>query len=123
MDKNSSQQVANVLADAATTLRSQQETIHELQSKLASRSMRDRVEKLASAMHNKGIELDSSVEVLADRLEKMAEATPGKLDAIEHGVDMVGPDMGMKVAQLTSDGAPEAGAISDLERYIIGHAG
>lgn len=123
MDKVSSQQIAEVLADSAATLRSQQEVINDLREKLASRSMRDRVEKLAHSMHEKGLELDSSVEVLADRLEKMAEATPGKLDAIEHGVDLVGPDMGMKVAQLTSDGTPQDGIASDFERFIIGHAG
>jgi hypothetical protein len=122
MDKTSSQQIAEVLADAASTLRSQQEVIHSLSEKLASRSMRDRVEKLAHNMHEKGLELDSSVEILADRLEKMAEATPGKLDAIEHGVDLVGPDMGMKVAQLTSD-SPSQEAVSEFERFIIGHAG
>jgi uncharacterized protein Yka (UPF0111/DUF47 family) len=123
MDKISSQQLADVMSDAASTLRSQQETIHDLQSKLASRSMRDRVEKLAHSMHEKGIELDSSVEVLADRLEKMAEATPGKLDAIEHGVDMVGPDMGMKVAQLTSDVSEPGAQASDFERFIVGTVG
>ena len=122
MDKVSSQQIAEVMADAASTLRSQQETIHELQDKLASRSMRDRVEKLAHNMHEKGLELDSSVEVLADRLEKMAEAAPEKLDAIEHGVDLVGPDMGAKLASLTSDEKPGAGA-SEFERFIVGTVG
>lgn len=123
MDKTSSQQIEEVLRDAATTLRSQQGVINDLNEKLASRSMRDRVEKLAHSMHEKGLELDSSIEVLADRLEKMAEATPNKLDAIEHGVDLVGPDMGMKVAQLTSDGASQDGGPSEFERFIIGHAG
>ena len=123
MDKVSSQQIAEVLADSAATLRSQQEVINDLREKLASRSMRDRTEKLAHSMHEKNLETDVSVEVLADRLEKLAGAAPGKLDTLEHAVDLVGPDMGMKVAQLTSDGMPQDGLASDFERFIIGHAG
>jgi len=124
MDKTSASQFAEVMSDAATTLRSQQEVIHELQSKLAARETRDRAEKLAHNMHNKGIDLDTSVEVLADRLEKLAETTPEKPDAIEQGVDLVGPDMGMKVASLTSDSLEGiAQGTTDFERFILGTVG
>ena len=122
MDKISNAQIAEVMTDAAATLRTQQATITDLQDKLASKERRDRVEKLAAEMHRKGLELDTKVDDLADRLEKAASA--GKLDAVEHAVDLVGPDMGQKLAQLTSDeAAPSAAASSDLERFIVGQAG
>jgi uncharacterized protein Yka (UPF0111/DUF47 family) len=122
MDKLSNVQIAEVLTDASSTLRTQQAYIGELEEKLASKERRDRVEKLASEMHRKGLELDTSVEVLADRLEKTA--TAGKLDAVEHAVDLVGPDMGTKLAQLTNDDPVAASAASsELERYIVGGVG
>lgn len=123
MNKLSNAQIAEVLADASATLRAQQAHIGELTDKLASKERRERVEKLASEMHRKGLELDTQVEALADRLEKAAFA--GKLDAVEHAVDLVGPDMGTKLAQLTNDepGPSSSFASSDLERYIVGGVG
>lgn len=123
MDKIANAQAAEVLTDAATTLRSQAAEIGELREKLASRERRDRVMKLAGAMHNKGLELDTAVESLADRLEKTAAA--GKIDAVEHAVDLIGPDMGTKLAQLTNDDATGASsaASSALENFIVGNVG
>jgi hypothetical protein len=118
MEKLSNAQAAEVLADAATTLRSQAATIHDLQEKLASREQRDRVEKLAGMMHSKGLELDIPVEALAERLEKAAAA--GKLETIEHAVDFVGPDMGTKLAQLTNDEPGASSVSSALEAFIVG---
>lgn len=119
MNKISNAQMAEVLSDAATTLRSQQAYIGELESKLASKEQRERVEKLAGAMHEKGIDLDVSVGDLADRLEKAAEQN--KLDVLEAAVDLVGPDMGSKLASLNNDDGPGASsAASDLERYVLG---
>lgn len=122
MNKISNAQMAEVLTDAATTLRSQQAYIDELETKLAAKEQRERVEKLASVMHEKGLELDVSATDLADRLEKAAEAN--KLDVLETAVDLVGPDMGSKLASLTNDDGPGASsASSDLERYIAGQVG
>lgn len=120
--KISSAQMAEVFHDAATTLRAQSAYIGELETKLASRDQRDRVTKLASEMHRKGLELDVDPGALADRLEKAAEA--GRLEAIEIGVDLVGPDMGSKLASLTNDDNPGAtSGASDFERFIVGTAG
>ena len=120
--KLSHAQVAEVMRDAASTLRTQQAYIGELETKLAERNQRDRVEKLAGEMHRKGLELDVPVNALADRLEKAAEA--GKLEVAELAVDLVGPDMGQKLASLTNDDGPGASsAASDLERFIVGSAG
>ena len=119
--KISNAQAAEVMHDAAATLRAQQSHINDLETKLASMAQRDRVEKLAGEMHRKGLELDTSASDLADRLEKAADVN--KLDAIEAAVDLVGPDMGRKLAQLTNDEPGASSAASDLERFIVGTAG
>ena len=122
MNKLSNAQLAEVMSDAAATLRTQNSYIGELEEKLASLAQRDRVTKLASEMHRKGLELDTSVDLLADRLEKSAAA--GKLDTIEQAVDFYGPDMGSKLASLTTDVPGSfSGASSDLEQYITGSVG
>lgn len=121
MEKLSNAQAAEVLSDAAAYIRAQGAQINELTEKLAARERRDRVEKLAVAMHAKGLELDTPVETLADRFEKTAAA--GKLDAVEHAVDLVGPDMGTKLAQLTNDEPGVSSASSALEAFIVGTAG
>jgi soluble cytochrome b562 len=126
MDKISNAQIAEVLSDASATLRAQQAHISDLEEKLASKERRDRVEKLASEMHRKGLELDTDVETLADRLEKTASA--GKLDAVEQAVDMVGPDMGAKIGRAShnpnhDDAGDSSGSANDLERFIVGDVG
>lgn len=120
--KISGAQMAEVFRDAATCLRKLAARNDELEMQLTARDQRDRVTKLASEMHRKGLELDVDAGALADRLEKAAEA--GKLDAIEIGVDLVGPDMGQKLASLTNDdGIGTSPGASDFERYIVGTAG
>lgn len=121
MNKLSNQQRAEVLTDAAAALRSQHAEIQDLRMKLAASEQRDRVEKLAEKMHSKGLELDTPVEVLVDRLEKAA--SDNKLDTIEQAVEMVGPDMGTKIAQLTNEENRVSLGGSDLERYLTGAVG
>ena len=122
MNKISHAQMAEVMHDAATTLRTQQVYIGELETKLASKEQRERVEKIAGAMHQKGFNLDVSASDLADQLEKAAGQQ--KLDVIEAAVDLAGPDMGSKLASITNDDGPgAASAASDLERFIVGQTG
>jgi hypothetical protein len=120
MDKISNAQIAEVLTDAASTLRDQQAYIQELEVKIASGEKRDRAEKIASEMHRKGIELDVSVEQLADRLEKTASE---KLSTIEQAVDLVGPDMGSKIGSVSNHERGTTSDSNDLERFILGDAG
>jgi hypothetical protein len=117
MNKISNANAAEVLMDAATALREQASHINALEEKLASRDLRDRVVKIASAMHSKGINSDLDVGALADRLEK--DAAAGKLDTIEAAVDFVGPDMGTKLASLNNDEPGVSSASSDLEQFIV----
>ncbi len=120
MNKISEQQVAELLTDAASTLRQQQTYIHELETKVAGIEHRDRVTKIAQQMHSKGLELDSSVESLVSRLEKSASS---ELSTLERAVDLVGPDMGQKIAQLNAHDESVVSGSSDLERFIVGQAG
>lgn len=120
MNKISNQKVAQVLSDVPGTLRKLAERNKELEEKVAHYELRTRVEKLASEMHRKNIHSDVALEDLADNLEKAA--SEGKLDAIEQAVGMVAPDMGHKLAQLTSDERGTSSS-SDLERFIVGGVG
>jgi len=120
MEKISDAQIVEVLQDAAGTLRNQQAYINELEEKLASGEKRDQAEKVAAEMHRKGLELDVSIDELADRLEKVGEA---KLATIEQAVDMVGPDMGSKIGHVNNDVSGASSDSNDLERYILGNAG
>lgn len=90
-------------------------------SKLASYERRSQAEKVASAMHKKGIESDVSFDSLVDRMEKAAER--GELGEIERAVDMVGPDMGTKLGSLSNDEHRGSLGGSDLERFVVGALG
>jgi hypothetical protein len=121
MDKLSSEKVAEVLKDAAACLRIVGDERDHYKKIAESLQLRGKVEKIASSMHHKGIDLDTPVEALADRLEKAAEQ--GKLDTIEAAVDMVAPDMGTKLAQLTNDEVRDTRGSSALETYVLGDVG
>lgn len=121
MNKISNAQIAEVLADAAAVLRTQSEKIAELEAEREARGVHDRVTKIASEMHRKGINLDTSIPMLIESLEKAAEQQ--KLEAIEQAVEMVGPDMGSKLAHINNDEQRVSLGSSDLERFIIGAAG
>jgi len=97
-----------VLREAPGVIRALVEDNRALEEKVAHKERRERVEKIASAMHEKGIHIDVPHTSLADQLEK--DASEGKsLDVIEHAVDLVSPDMGAKFAQLDTEGSAPAG--------------
>lgn len=123
MKKISNAQIAEVLADAALTLRQQQGYIHELEEKVASYQLRDRTTKIAQQMHSKGLD-DTPVEELASRLDKLAQQGQGKLDVYEEAVKLAGADMGTKLAQLADgDTRGSPSGTSDFERFITGTVG
>ena len=118
--KISHAQISEVLADVPGTIRKLAEDNKELTAKVAAYELRERTSKLASAMHSKNIHTDVPFEDLVIQLEKQAAA--GKLDVIEQAVEFTAPDMGSKLAQLTSD-ERGTGSSSDLERFIVGGVG
>jgi hypothetical protein len=78
-------------------------------------------EKVASMMIQKGLSNEPR-EKLIEQMEKAARE--GKLERIYDAVDLQGPDMGEKVAQMVSDETVTVSAsASDLERFIMGDVG
>jgi hypothetical protein len=121
--KISSAEVSQVLSAAGDALRKQASYIENLEGRLERLQRRDDAEKLAHVMHHKGIDTDVPVEQLTERLEKLAEQDSKKFANYQDAVDLVGPDMGTKMAQL--DNAEERSGIggSDLERWLAGQIG
>lgn len=121
MKKLSNEKVSQVLSEAPGVIRALVEENETLRAKVAHMERREAAEKLAETIHAKGLELDTTAEALADRLEKAAEQ--GKLEVIREAVDMVGPDMGSKMAQLSNNDGNHSAVGSDLERFIVGGVG
>jgi len=113
------EKVAKVLADSAQALRSVTAERDKLAQ--ANRLMERRFEaqKLASVMHEKGINRDVDTDTLVNDLEKAAEA--GRLPAIQEAMDMMAPNMGF-TGTLTNDDA-HGGGESAFESFIIGGVG
>lgn len=121
-EKISAAQAAQVYSEVPGVLRalaaerdSLLEKNAELQTELDGYREADRIEKIARAMEEKGI--DPGVE-FSDRVERIKEAADkGKsLDVIEQAVDMAAPNGGL--AKLAED-VPGNGA-SQLEAYLVG---
>lgn len=98
MDKHAQAKIADVLEESARALRETAAERDALQEKVAAYETRDRVTKVAAEMHRKGIETDTP---LAELHEKLAElARTGKLAAREEAVALVAPNM--KLASLST---------------------
>jgi hypothetical protein len=82
---------------------------------------RDEAEKVAHAMQEKGISTDVPYEALVDQLEKAAST--GQLEKIAEAVDLVGPNMGQKIASLSNDEGRAQGGPTDFERFLLGGVG
>ena len=120
MKKLSSAQIYEVLREAPGVIRELVERNQVLEEKLAAKERRERVEKIASEMHRKGLSLDVPLETLADHLEKDASRP---LDVVEQAVELVAPDMGAKLAQVAGDDYVVGAGSSDLERFLVGGVG
>ena len=122
MQKISSEQVQEVLSAVPAALNKLASERDYWKNEAISRMRRDDAEKVASAMHEKGINADTDFSALVQQLEKAAEQ--GKLPQIAEAVDMVGPDMGQKIASLAGEGG-SAGMQdgSDLVRFLLGGVG
>jgi len=93
MDKIAAHDAFAALSEVPGTLRAQQTRIreltsenHELREKVASYEVRDRVEKIASEMEEKGIDAGLSHEEKLEMLQK--KASEGTLDVVEHAVKL-----------------------------------
>lgn len=120
MKKLSSEQVQQVLGQVPGVIRKLAEERDFWKKEANARMRRDEAEKVAQAMHEKGIS-DVPFKDLVDQLEKAAEA--GRLDKIAEAVDLVGPNMGEKIASLSNDNTRISGGSSEFERFILGDVG
>ncbi len=118
MEKLSNKKIATVLRDAENALRAITHERDEALSKLAAHERRTTCEKLAYAMHNKGIHTDIDTDTLVNSLEKAAEQ--GRLPIIQEAVSMMGANMSF--ANLNNDTVVPGGS-SELERFIVGDVG
>jgi hypothetical protein len=121
MKKLSAEQVQLVLSQVPETLRKLAAERDFWKKEAQARMQREEAEKVAHAMHEKGISLDVPIKDLVDQLEKAAAS--GRLEKIAEAVDLVGPNMGQKIAHLTSDEGHTSGGPSEFERFILGGIG
>lgn len=62
-----------------------------LETKCAAYELREEATKVATVLHGKGLELDTELPELVERLEK--EAAAGRLPTIAAAAEMIGPNM------------------------------
>lgn len=120
--KVSSVQLSDLLKEGADTLRKTASERDFYKEKCATMELHDRCEKLARAMHGKGINIDQTVEELTGWYVKQASTGETNLAVVEQAVELQGPDMAQKIGHLTSDG-PTGGGSSQLEQYLNSHIG
>lgn len=116
MNKVSSEQLCELLKEGADTLRKVGSERDFYKEKCAKMELYDRCEKLARAMHEKGINADQTIEDLTGWYVKQAATGETNLEVVEKAVELQGPDMAQKIGHLSSDG-PTGGA-SSLETYL-----
>lgn len=85
-----------------------------LREKVAEYERSERIEKIARSMHDKGIDVSSSME---DKVERIKEAASRgrSLDVIEEAVEMTAPDGGFaKLAEMPGNSGDQ------LTSYLLG---
>ncbi len=121
MDKVSEEDVLKAAAEAPGVIRALVAERDAAVSKVAQLELRRDAEKLAEAMHDKGLSTEIPLSDLADQLEKAA--SKGKFEEIKRAVDLVGPDMGQKIAQVSNSDEPSgshSGGMDPLTSFLIG---
>lgn len=120
MNKISSIKIAKVLVDTKNALLAVTDERDKLAAKCAAFERRAEAEKVASAMHAKGLHLDTDQDDLIADLEKAAEE--GRLATIQEAVEMVGPNMGL-TGTVTSDEEYRGGGSNAFESFLLGDVG
>ncbi len=82
--------------------------------------MRSEAEKLASEMHQKGLNIEVDFQELVADIEK--QASEGKLPVLQEAVKMAAPNMGNRIGNIHSD-APSGAGMSDFEAFLLGNVG
>lgn len=121
MNKLSAEQINQVFSQVPGTLRKLAAERDFWKQEAETRMQHDEATKVASMMHEKGINADVPIKDLIEQLEKAA--SNGRLPQIAEAVEMVGPDMGTKIASLTNDENRAQGGSSAFESFILGGVG
>lgn len=116
MNKLSAEDQHAVLAEVPGVLRKLAAERDYFKGELLKRAGRDRIEKIAAAMVDKGLRSGTVAEV-ADNLAKEAAAGELDVEVTERAVEMVGPNMGHKHAHISDEYSGAAG--SALERFLV----
>jgi hypothetical protein len=118
MDKQSSMKIAQVLRDTRETLLSVTAERDSLAEKCAAFERRAEATKVASMLHDKGCRLETDLPELVGELEK--EAAAGRLDAIAHAAEMIGPNMSFGT---TNQGGEASGGSDAFTNFLVGDVG
>ena len=116
MEKLSAAAKREVLAEVPEVLRKVAAERDFYRDSFLKNASRQRIEKVASSMIEKGIK-SGSVSEVADEIEKQAAAGSLNLDVTEKAVELVGPDMGKRAS--VSDELSGSSGSSDLERFLM----
>lgn len=134
MEKISAEQALSIFEDAVTALpklaheRDNWKSKYKVEAaKVASYERRDAINKIASAMIDKNLDGGASHGELVEHLEVWAQQ--GKLAEVERAVELAGPDMGRKIAQVHDSGGGGgyegggetgvSGSGGDFVRYLL----
>jgi uncharacterized protein (DUF924 family) len=115
--KEAKQKEAEVFKEAAAVLEKTAAERDMYQARCEAYERRDRATKLASKVHEKGIN-DTPIPKLAEHFESLASTNSSELGNWERAVDLVGADMGRKMASLSNDQVQSAGN-SELVDYLV----
>ncbi len=108
-------EVPEVLRKLASERDELRVTNRGLCEKLAEYERHDRIEKIARSMHDKNIDVASSMEDKVERIKEAAERGRS-LDVIEEAIEMTAPDGGF--AKLAEDASGNNG--DQLTAYLLG---
>lgn len=110
MKKISHQQVQSLLKTASTTIRAQENELSDLREKIARFEKRERAEKIAAEMEEKGLHADLSFQEKVAHLEQAAS-----LDVTEEAVKLASPQN----AVLGSVTDRPGNGVHAFEQYIL----
>lgn len=121
---NEQEKIAQVLADASTTitkLAEERDRLRDERNKLAAENqaiiIRLESEKIAAEMFEKGLDGGRAFTEVVDEVEKAAH--DGQLPVYEKAVKMASRDMGGQGFRINNDETSGSG-MTELEQYIVG---
>lgn len=118
MNKESSIKMAQVIHDTREALLSVTAERDAFKAKCAAYDLRAEATKVATVLHDKGLELDTELPDLVERLEK--EAAAGRLPTIAAAAEMIGPNMSFGSAHHDA-GASGGGDV--FTNFLVGNVG